>query len=750
MRLLPPPHTISFALIATLAACSDEVPQIPKEELYAREFVKQFGVPAQEHSWSMAATVDAEISIGRNSDGTVTFLTGSPSLPSTRILAVSDLRGGRCRARFETEAGMKSVYIVATEHDGCVVYSGYADILGANIDVADACGRASEACPVTATPVTDFMVNTIKTDPQEALKVYLREYLADKIASGEKITSDDISEIKWYDLFTWSQQRDDVPSIYSVETESVSVPNLFQLDNYDFSLRTPEFSVNDVLPITYGFIGTKGRFNDGVFCESYDTNKESNTYKYYHRDKVFDPEVSVKVKDNGPVELDLVWRAPENKMIWGYYYYDESEENDIFIDPMSFYNKVRKYIVFNGTDDERNPHLDKNTLLEGRLCTNRQNHSVVNFDSDHQPVIHYQNPNDCADDDAHTLADTWEPIGPNYTKTIYNQEFAIRGARLRGARIRLVYFGKDGDGAASYDFPKGTKIGFFTCGYEGKKFRMSHTNVAYFVHVQRATGNYLGPESNKKAMDSPFAVKYNFNGSTYVGFEENTDNDLNDLIFRASNVEKGKDITPDNFPEPEEQEWILACEDLGTTDDYDFNDIVVKLRYVSGTGEAVFTPVACGGTLLSDIYLGSEGENPKYWGEIHEMLGVEPGVMAGTGNGTAEIDHSGVQSATITVAKDATVRDVLENLRIHTIYPGSDDKVHGEWGEWATKEEYVSENPALRVPRMLILPASWRWPKERVSITDAYEGFRGWVGNPEDNADWPHNGIEDNLYLRTD
>lgn len=697
----------------------------------------------------MAATVEAEITLGRSSCGNIAFLTGSPTLASSRILAVSELRSGHCRARFETEAGMKSVYIVVRESDGNVIYSGYSDIISGNIEMTDSHGRASETCTVTATPINDFQVSTIKANPQAALKVYLREYLTDKINTGEKITSADISEIKWYDLFTWSQQRDDVPSIYSVETEKVSVPNLFQLDNYDFSLRTPEFSINDVLPITYGFTGTKGKFNDGVFCESYDNTKESNTYKYFHRDKVFDPEVSVKVKDDGPVELDLVWRAPENKMIWGYYYYDESEENDIFLDPVGFYNKVKKYIVFNGTDDDRNPWLDNNTLLEGRLCTNRQNHSVVNFDSDHQPIIHYQNPNDCTDD-AHTPADTWTPIGPNYTKTIYNQEFAIRGARLRGARIRLVYFGKDGDGEASYDFPKGTKIGFFTCGYEGMKFRMSHTNVAYFVHVQRATGPYLGPESNKKAMDSPFAVKYNFNGSTYVGFEENTDNDLNDLIFRAYNVEQGKDITPDNFPEPEAQEWILACEDLGTTDDYDFNDIVVKLRYAGGTGEAVFTPVACGGTLLSDLYLGSEGETPIYWGEIHELLGVNPGVMAGTGNGTSEIEHSSVQPRTITVGKDATVREVLENLRIHTIYPGSDDKVHSEWGEWATKEEYVSENPLLRVPRMLILPASWRWPKERISITDAYEGFRGWVGNPEDNADWPHHGIEDNLYLRTD
>ncbi len=40
------------------------------------------------------------------------------------------------------------------------------------------------------------------------------------------------------------------------------------------------------------------------------------------------------------------------------------------------------------------------------------------------------------------------------------------------------------------------------------------------------------------------------------------------------------DITPDDLPRPDSKEWIITCEDLGSFDDYDFNDVVLKVAFV--------------------------------------------------------------------------------------------------------------------------------------------------------------------------
>ena len=46
-----------------MAGCSSEPMEIPAEELYIREFIKKYGVPDADHSWSMARTVNSTINV---------------------------------------------------------------------------------------------------------------------------------------------------------------------------------------------------------------------------------------------------------------------------------------------------------------------------------------------------------------------------------------------------------------------------------------------------------------------------------------------------------------------------------------------------------------------------------------------------------------------------------------------------------------------------------------------------------------
>lgn len=71
------PYIPAIILSILTAACSD-APQIPAEELYVRSFVKEFGVPAKSHTWSMASPVEAKISLGGHTNGTATFYTDAP------------------------------------------------------------------------------------------------------------------------------------------------------------------------------------------------------------------------------------------------------------------------------------------------------------------------------------------------------------------------------------------------------------------------------------------------------------------------------------------------------------------------------------------------------------------------------------------------------------------------------------------------------------------------------------------------
>ena len=199
----------------------------------------------------------------------------------------------------------------------------------------------------------------------------------------------------------------------------------------------------------------------------------------------------------------------------------------------------------------------------------------------------------------HVFGD-WENLESTRAKTINTQIKQFRPAQFRSTRIRLVYFGEHGDSEqARYTFPAGTRIGFFYGSVSGSnKFYFGNASMNYYLfhyHVY-VMGDDFTPEE-KPDNYSIFAAKYRFDGSNYVGFEEGGgDNDINDIVFRIHNTWPPEtDLTPNDFPVATPKEWIVACEDLGSTDDYDFNDIVLAVNHISGENMITIRPLACGG-----------------------------------------------------------------------------------------------------------------------------------------------------------
>ena len=287
----------------------------------------------------------------------------------------------------------------------------------------------------------------------------------------------------------------------------------------------------------------------------------------------------------------------------------------------------------------------------------------------------------------------------------------------RGTRFNLVYFGADGNSSGTYTFPKGTKIGF--C--------IVQDNYGADNNLVRYSIPSLNPQKEKS---DKYVATFNYGGTTFLGFEDwkNGDYDLNDVLFFATgNFTPPTEIGPDPDPTPQ---WIIACEDLGSTEDYDFNDIVFGVTHKAGETTATITPMAAGGVYKAEIYY-----NDVYIGEIHELLGhtvKEDGKypMINTG-GTKD---NGKDIKTITVPSDFTMSENMGGFNIKVTIPQEGEEATGLGGQavriWGTTKG--------NAPQMFMLEGTWKWPKEKQNIENAYPDFAKWNSNHQ-YVDWVNN-----------
>lgn len=195
--------------------------------------------------------------------------------------------------------------------------------------------------------------------------------------------------------------------------------------------------------------------------------------------------------------------------------------------------------------------------------------------------------------------------------------------------------------------------------------------------------------------------------------------------------------------------WIFACEDLGGSFDYDFNDIVWEVSQTVHTDDdgvtysnVKVTLLASGGVLpvkllydgtaigtgdLHTLFGGAAASDGRY-----ETVNVTPGVtlipsvevgeIAGTN--TAAMDIAEIQSK-LTIEVNGSVISGA-NYYITAVRQGDKEDV---------------------APQVLVLPSTWCWPTEGTLISDAYPDFTSWVSNTKD-ADWSSNRVEGKYMAR--
>ena len=300
---------------------------------------------------------------------------------------------------------------------------------------------------------------------------------------------------------------------------------------------------------------------------------------------------------------------------------------------------------------------------------------------------------------------------------------------LVGTTYKLAYFGKDGLGEGSYTFPQGTHVVFFIIiGNNNSRYQTSEYgyHIRYSLPWMNKMFYYKQQENHPSSMVEDAAkdfVTYKWGGQIVMGVEdEGGDDDMNDILFFIKGNVNDDDI-PEIGEEPEENSWIIACEDLGDTDDYDFNDVVFKVSHVSGQTTATVTPLAAGGTLETWIEY-----NNEYLGETHQLLGAQ----ANTSGSYPMINTTTITAPgspkVVTVSEDYTVTN---NMGGFSIIVKSKDN--------SNSNAVLIKAPSTgAAPQMFCVPSTWAWPTERTKIQDAYPDFANWSAD-SNNIEWYNN-----------
>ena len=206
------------------------------------------------------------------------------------------------------------------------------------------------------------------------------------------------------------------------------------------------------------------------------------------------------------------------------------------------------------------------------------------------------------------------------------------------------------------------------------------------------------------SVDGMYFVGFDYNSSKGPNSPENIDADgyYNDWIVK---------ITPGLY-----KGQRIMCEDLGTTADFDFNDIVIDVYndwsgYPGNWGGATIVTVrAAGGTLPAKV----AGK------DIHELFGVS----------TKDMVNTGVKTAPVAIFRIAQVN----NAKDIQIVVGKDG------GTWELKTATGA------APQKILVPSTTRWNKEYKSIVNSYPDFRNYVQDANGFAKWYLN-VADNHEL---
>lgn len=387
----------------------------------------------------------------------------------------------------------------------------------------------------------------------------------------------------------------------------------------------------------------------------------------------------------------------------GYYYHSVGSYSDIVFKDIA---EVLKLDYYNGKAKVQYQLDDKPTWYD------------ANFDYKDDPAKPSQIPanKDRQNDDAYNTLNVHNFYGDRLT--------AIRGLTFK------------------LSIPKGKEYGFYLRTEEKlsteQKTKLTKLGVTE-SNLPKYSANYSCASMNTKDNNfrSAIAIYDNF---TFMGIDDDLnggDFDCNDVTFALSNS-KGEKYIPEftdgtknsnwnkdvikehpeyiNPPILEEtnlQSWTLAFENAGLDNDYDFNDVVLKVTPDTKNGKAEVKLLAAGAQRKTEVYF-----NGKLLGEVHELFGVSTDTFVNTTSNTAT--KKAVTLDSINWPKNTTMEEQRMNFSL---------KVYNDDGTVDREFSMADLLNDMQSPQALCVAGNWKWPKERINVYVAYPLIGKWGVN---------------------
>lgn len=387
----------------------------------------------------------------------------------------------------------------------------------------------------------------------------------------------------------------------------------------------------------------------------------------------------------------------------GYYYHSVGSYSDIVFQDIA---EVLKLDYYNGKAKVQYQLDDKPTWYD------------ANFDYRDDPAKPSQYPaNSVRKGD-----DAWN------TLNVHNY-YGDRLTAIRGLTFKL-------------SIPKGMEFGFYLRTEETLSNAQKTTLTKLGVtesNLPKYSANYSCAAMNTGTNNfrSAIAIYDNF---TFMGMDDNLnggDFDCNDVTFALSNI-KGEKYIPEftestknsnwnkdvieehpeyiNPPSLEEtnlQSWTLAFENAGLGNDYDFNDVVLKVTPDTKNGKAEVKLLAAGAQRKTKVYF-----KDTLLGEIHDLFGVSTDTFVNTTSNTATT--KAITLPTIDWPNNTTMEEQRMNFSL---------KVYNDDGTLDREFSMVDLLNDMKSPQALCVAGDWKWPKERVDVYVAYPLIGKWGVN---------------------
>ena len=667
---------------------------------YNNSWNQQFGAIDPTQNWNVATTVSATAACPTIAgESEMRIYSDAPLEDESNLMAVTKLTNGAGSISFDAKKAANHVFVSIKNSEGLFkIYNYYAIVNGTvNITPSDyitptrsGFTRAANNCPVEIgeKKTINLQYKTLAKDAifwngntktfDEWKKVYqgqsIQYYNPGPFTDESIVTKNADGSIN-YTVFDFSHVELKPDAQWVGSTKNIELTLLKGVAQEE---AVPCWTLGQ----GYKLFGPGSFFMES---QKYYCSEKMKLYNGIEGLKKVEKGFSI-VTEGGEIKMPVVYGATEKYNRIGYVYYKDGQ------DPLT----QPHYILMNDASPQ------------GNIYFNRWRGQAVGG----MELSHWNS--------------TTESIG-SYAKD----------TKMYGTSYKLAFFGENHAQEATYDFPAGYHIVFFIAPLYGQ-----------YSDYNPGDYNYSLPELNKRLgiydnlhkdgnTDCPTydptrgaikATAWTFNGQTFLGFEDGgRDEDLNDIVFWVQGQYKTPEppITvpdPDPLPEPQSESWIIACEDLGNTDDIDFNDVVFSVSHTAGETTAKVTPLAAGGVLPSNIYHG--GNN---LGEIHNLInGAQPNAngqysMLNTGS-------KGTPGSAITINVPANYSVTNHGFTV---------KVKDQ------NESIVLESAEIgTAPQMLVLPGEWAWPTERTPIRTAFPMFVDWSKAANTAIDWYKSPVE--------